>query len=170
MQTFCISTDHTKTARALDNRRLFSQLKEGYQLLRAGITGPGWANHPAKKMWENYECSFVIDYLGAIYLECDARGINAYELMDKISNFFDKHYPSNYCSPPPWLTDPVRADRVITTHRYRLYVKDPVHYAQWAGDEPYYERAICCDPRNRPKNSPCTVFWPTHDKDYDAAP
>jgi hypothetical protein len=166
MQTFCTSTDHNKTAQSLDNKRLFKQLLEGYQLLRASIVGPGFSRHPAKLMWEGYEHEFIL-YLLAMDEECRARGINSEDLADKIADFFRAHYLGGHIGRPLWLTDPVLADRVITTHRANLYLKDPIYYADWAGDVEHYERAICCDPRNRPKNSPCRYYWPTHDKEYN---
>jgi len=142
-------------------------LLEGYQLLRAGIVGPGFERHPAKLMWVGYETSFVVDYLGAIYFECINRSIDAYELKDKIDDFFDEHFPTGSLVSPPWLTDPVLADRVITSHRYRLYLKDPIYYSQWAGDEPYYKRSVCC-PVRKGKPNGCDYFWYSHHVDNNS--
>jgi len=63
MQTFLPYSSFTKTARALDYRRLGKQRVETKQILLA-LTGEstGWRNHPATKMWDGYE--LVLCYYG----------------------------------------------------------------------------------------------------------
>jgi hypothetical protein len=45
-------------------------------------------------------------------------------------------------------------NRVITTHRGRLWQKDSQHYAQYEGEGHVFMDYVCCDT--------CTYFWSTH--------
>ena len=54
MQTFLPYKDFTKSAKALDNKRLGKQRVEVKQILNA-LDGKskGWTNHPATNMWRD---------------------------------------------------------------------------------------------------------------------
>lgn len=63
MQTFLPYADFKKSALVLDVKRLGKQRVECMQLLNA-LTNPtakGWVNHPACRMWRNYE-SWLVRY------------------------------------------------------------------------------------------------------------
>lgn len=60
MQTFLPFSDFTKSATALDARRLGKQRVEALQVLRGLIVpGYGWRRHPAVRMWAGYEEALV---------------------------------------------------------------------------------------------------------------
>jgi hypothetical protein len=82
MQTFLPYPDFAKSARALDSQRLGKQRVEVKQLLialghRVGdhVAKPqsAWANHPAAKMWRNYEWALA-QYGASICAEWVRRG------------------------------------------------------------------------------------------------
>lgn len=57
---------------------------------------------------------------------------------------------------PRWLQDPEFSDRIITTHKANLYMKDPEYY------HPFKMATISKD--NKPCCSTCNYFWITHVK------
>lgn len=142
------------SAASLDNKRLNKQLLEGrqiYSILSSKRTTGGWVNHPAVKMWRNYD-NALFEYLCAIKSECDDRGIATEKNWSAIQEMHDNNWDrgSNVVM-PPWWGD----DRVHESHRNNLYVKDPEHYVQFMGDK----RVTCCDG--------CNYFWPTHTLYYN---
>jgi hypothetical protein len=155
MQTFLPGgSNFLETALDLDNKRLLKQGVEAYQILRvnAGLTN-GWVNHPACKMWRGHE-GYLYLYAVRIYDEIKARGFKA-DAIEKISELMHSEYQGwNNDVPPPWLCD----DRVMVTHRGRLFEKDPVLYAQFEPESKIFRRFVCCDR--------CDYFWPTHTPDY----
>jgi len=68
MQTFLPYKNYTKSAKALDNKRLNKQILEGYQILKVLSNNDpkaAWRNHPAVKMWRGHENSlwdYVTEY------------------------------------------------------------------------------------------------------------
>ena len=156
MQTFVPYADFIESASVLDNKRLNKQLLEGrqiYQILTENRTRGAWVNHPAVRMWRNYD-NALYSYLGAIKNECDLRGIST----EKNWTAINKMYHSNWdrginVVMPPWWED----ERVHQSHRNNLHRKDPEYYAQFANDN----FISCCDK--------CNYFWPTHTLIYNAA-
>ena len=146
------------SAQSLDKKRLLKQLLEGrqiYGILASGKRKGAWVNHPAVRMWRNYDMAFYT-YLVAIRDECDRRGIK----WDKNWSAIEQLHKNNWhrgdnVVMPPWWGD----ERIHQSHRNNLYRKDPEYYAEFAHDE----FISCCDR--------CSYFWPVanHAKDYSPA-
>jgi len=154
MQTFVPYADMLESAAVLDNKRLNKQLLEGrqiYSILANKRTKGGWVNHPAVKMWRNYD-NALFEYLIAIKYECDERGISTEKNWDAIQEMYDWNWDrgSNVIM-PPWWGD----ERVHESHRNNLHVKDPEFYAEFRNAS----RITCC--------KDCNYFWPTHTLYYN---
>jgi hypothetical protein len=155
MQTFVPFADSAASARVLDNKRLNKQLLEGrqiYNILASGKRTGAWVNHPAVKMWRNYDTG-LYHYLYAIKRECDARGIQTEKNWTAIEDMHEHnwHRGDNVVM-PAWWND----ERVHESHRNNLYVKDSDYYAAFLTAR----RVTCCDK--------CNYFWPTHTLYYNA--
>lgn len=127
MQVFVPSPDFAESARWLDDKRLFKQLVEVYQLLMTilgmpkldGTPRKGWLNHPATVQWRANPAA-LRRYALAIAAECEHRGFNSRSLAEKIEAL-----PVNgQQGDPVWLGD----DRVHSSHRARLLQKDFDYY------------------------------------------
>jgi hypothetical protein len=155
MQTFVPYPDFAESAAVLDNKRLNKQLLEGrqiYQILVSGRRTGGWVNHPAVKMWRNYDMSFF-NYLESVKDECVHRGIQTEKNWNAILDLHEKNWNrGSKIVMPPWWND----ERVHESHRNNLYVKDSGHYAIFSSAK----RVACCDK--------CNYFWPTHTSVYGA--
>ena len=155
MQTFVPFANFTHSAMSLDNKRLNKQLLEGrqiYQILAQNKRTGGWVNHPAVKMWRNYDTA-LFTYLYEIKLECDKRGIQTEKNWGVIYDMHENNWHrGNNAIMPPWLND----ERVHESHRNNLFVKDPDYYFEFADAR----RTTCCDH--------CNYFWPTHTLYYNA--
>jgi len=155
MQTFVPFADFSESAEVLDNKRLNKQLLEGrqiYQILVSGRRTGGWVNHPAVKMWRNYDMSFF-NYLESVKDECVHRGIQTEKNWTAILELHEKNWNrGSKTVMPPWWND----ERVHESHRNNLYVKDSSHYAMFSSAK----RVACCDK--------CNYFWPTHTSVYGA--
>lgn len=154
MQTFVPFADLHESAVVLDNKRLNKQLLEGrqiYSILSENRTTGGWVNHPAVKMWRNYD-NALFAYLENIMLECVFRGISTEKNWSAITKMHDDNWDrgSNIVM-PPWWGD----ERVHQSHRNNLYNKDPEFYAEFIHDS----HVSCCDK--------CNYFWPTHNLMYN---
>jgi hypothetical protein len=154
MQTFVPFADLHESAVVLDNKRLNKQLLEGrqiYSILSENRTTGGWVNHPAVKMWRNYENALFV-YLENIMLECVFRGISTEKNWSAITNMHDNNWDrgSNVIM-PPWWGD----ERVHQSHRYNLYKKDPEWYHMFVNEKP----VSCCER--------CSYVWPTHYLTYN---
>jgi Pyrimidine dimer DNA glycosylase len=121
MQTFLPYADFTKSAKALDNKRLGKQRVEAWQILNT-LTGKsaGWANHPATKMWQGKEW-YLADYGTQICLEWIERGFNDTLLERFISAKHQLTYNRNI---PWWLG----FKPLHISHQSNLVRKDPEHY------------------------------------------
>lgn len=182
MQTFLPENNFVASARALDNTRLNSQLNEGARIMTALVTGKGWIHHPATKMWIGHENSFL-EYLCAIKRECKARHIDYtahWTVIQRMTGWAeDSDFPriirgGDY---PEWWMDDEQRRRIVTTHRGRLWQKDPVFYAKYENDGKFYAETIdaaplalvCCAARRKEKGIPgllpCQYYWPTHMED-----
>lgn len=154
MQTFVPYADFAESAAVLDSKRLNKQLLEGrqiYKILTENRTKGGWVNHPAVKMWRNYDTGLYA-YLVDIYKECVVRGIKADKNWDAIQSMHDNNWDrGDNIVMPPWWGD----ERVYESHRNNLYVKDPEFYAEFRNAS----RITCC--------KDCNYFWPTHTLYYN---
>jgi hypothetical protein len=143
-----------ESAAVLDNKRLNKQLLEGrqiYSILANNRTKGGWINHPAVKMWRNYD-NALFEYLIAVRYECDERGISTEKNWDAIQEMYDWNWNrGDNIVMPPWWGD----ERVHESHRNNLYVKDPEYYAEFGNAS----RVACCEK--------CNYFWPTHTLYYN---
>lgn len=139
MQTFLPYPDYEASARVLDRQRLGKQRVENLQIMGALILGTGWVNHPAVKMWDGYEKSFML-YQKAI---CDEWKLNrgysdsCYEKTLDIFMLTDR--ASSPIIHPFWLGAP----QIHKGHQSNLIRKDPEFYRPIFGDElpddlPYY--------------------------------
>lgn len=161
MQTFLPHSTFDKCAQALDNKRLNKQILEGYQILNVNSgmskTG-GWRNHPAVLMWKGHEGS-LLQYIQEMIIEAKLRGINTEGNENNIKSLFNKVGDAWNYSPPLWMNDNIKLMRVITTHRYNLFKKDPLYYAKYqiAMNSPY--NIPCCPERK----TPCQYYWVTHE-------
>jgi hypothetical protein len=134
MQTFLPYADFHQSVQALDYRRLGKQRVEAMQLVNStyklarGLPVKGWANHPARNMWDGYMDALKL-YHNVCIQEWLARGYNnTMQLYD---------LPKDVVM-PPWIGD----ERVHRSHRSNLLRKDPVFYSQFnwleSPDIPYY--------------------------------
>ena len=137
MQTFLPFPSFHDSLRVLDNKRLGKQRLEAMQLVNSTLklaADPnaklGWANHPARTMWNGYLDALKL-YHNLSILEWVSRGFK--NTMKLYTIPFDLDIPM-----PPWLGD----EKFHASHRANLLRKDPVHYGQfgWTEDPsmPYY--------------------------------
>lgn len=154
MQTFVPFTDNAMNAAVLDSRRLNKQLLEGrqvYNILATNKRSGAWVNHPAVKMWRNYDTG-LFEYLRHIKNECVNRGISTEKNWNALVSMHENNWHRGDKSVmPPWWGDV----RVHQSHRNNLYVKDPEYYAEFSNDA----RIACCEK--------CNYFWPTHTLYYN---
>lgn len=154
MQTFFPFPDLTRSAAALDPKRLGKQRVEIMQILnileeKAAGEFPAWSRHPAVLMWEGH-ATFLCEYGIACCREWITRG---YE--DNLLPRFERAHrellaDNNPPTKPKWFG----VERFHETHRAMLFEKSPVLY-------PKFKTSVakpCCDG--------CSYYWPTHDVNY----
>jgi len=129
MQTFLPYPDFTQSAQCLDRQRLGKQRVEAKQIYLA-LTQPnyGWQNHPAVKMWRNYE-TLLLEYGLAICVEWRKRGYN-----DTLEDFFIQQLnkiTDTVLLDLPWLTP-----SFCLSHQSNLIRKLPSHYRPLWPDTP----------------------------------
>ena len=151
MQTFLSEYSFPASAQALDNKRLNKQLLEGRQILDALINHKGWVHHPATRMWAGYELA-LYEYLWAVREELRGRGIKWQTNWSAIETLVYPLDPT-YTQLPDWWTGPERVN-IVTTHRGRLYEKDPNSYPDYYLEYTTYRDYTCC--------KRCNYYWPTH--------
>lgn len=147
MQTFLTtpSTDFTKIAEVLDNKRLNKQALEGWQILMTLLeldpagnhrTPKGWYNHPAVKMWRGSE-TMLYSYIIAMTNEWLKRGFKT-TIADKATATIKvgARLGRVSTSTPLWMVTPDKFAQITSTHRQALLVKDYEWYSQfgWAED------------------------------------
>ena len=149
MQTFVPYPDLFESASSLDNKRLNKQLLEGrqiYSILTSKRTSGGWVNHPAVKMWRNFDTA-LYSYLYAIYVECNNRGIKTDKNWQAIQEMHNANWDrGDNVVMPHWWGD----EKVHQSHRNNLYRKDPEYYAEFCHDD----FISCCET--------CSYVWPSH--------
>ncbi|MGQ1838418.1 MSMEG_6728 family protein [Kocuria turfanensis] len=127
MQTFLPYPDFTRSARALDRKRLGKQRVEALQVLRAAtVPGYGWYRHPATAMWTGHVPALVA-YGRAMVDEWTARGgadSTAWQIREFAPEAWDRYPDDGVAHPPPWLGD----DAFHRSHRSKLLSKDQELY------------------------------------------
>lgn len=133
MQTFLPYPSFSMSAKCLDNRRLGKQRVETLQILNTLCgNSEGWKNHPAVKMWKNYEVALL--YYGISM--CDEwvrKGFNdtCKQKMIKIA-LDNKNFFSKGINVPPWFG----SKEFHASHRSNLLRKNPEHYLKFNWTEP----------------------------------
>lgn len=139
MQTFMPLPSFVESAAVLDNRRLGKQRVECKQILRAlGIqigepaSRPltGWVNHPATRMWREYE-SALVTYAICVCNEWRRRGFED-SLLEQFERAQRRGVWFRRTPMPPFL----HREDFHASHRSNLLRKDPVHYGQFGWREP----------------------------------
>lgn len=124
MQTFLPYPDFEASAAVLDQKRLGKQRVETLQIMKALVTGQGWINHPATKMWSGYEFA-LLEYQDAVCREWHLnRGFNDTCLAKTIDLFYSKSELRD-CKANPWWFG---GDKFHEAHRSNLVRKDPLYY------------------------------------------
>jgi len=156
MQTFLPYKDFTKSAEALDSKRLNKQVLEGYQILKV-LSNPdpraGWRNHPAVKMWRGYE-HMLLEYVMTMVAEADRRGIKTDKNVANIEALIMSEGMFWGNDVPAWYEDDIVMRKVTTTHKASLYRKDPVYYTGFVKAQSSKDNTPCCDT--------CQYYWVTH--------
>lgn len=126
MQTFLPYAGFSKSAQALDYRRLGKQRVEAKQILDnlRGHGSKGWRNHPAVKMWRGYENAL------AFYGACMTN--------EWVSRGYKNTLEWTYSFPiimPGWLCwgD---GSLICISHRSNLLRKNREYYSQFGWSEP----------------------------------
>ncbi|MFF5722497.1 MSMEG_6728 family protein [[Kitasatospora] papulosa] len=141
MQTFLPYADFSRSAAALDPRRLGKQRVEAIQVLR-GLTVPGygWRHHPAVRMWTGYEEALVrygLDVCAA-WTAGGRADTCATTLRSDLAGSLGRTTVRTAAELaaaqelPPWLGD----EELHRSHRSALVRKDPDHYRPLFPDVP----------------------------------
>jgi len=140
MQTFLPYPDFTRSAAALDPRRLGKQRVEALQVVRALVRPTyGWQSHPAVLMWRGHEealgrygLAVVEAWCGLGFDDTCAAGIQVE--LDALGVGTPRSQPALEAAGalPPWLGD----DAVHRSHRSALVRKDPAWYGPLFPDVP----------------------------------
>jgi hypothetical protein len=156
MQTFLPYKDFTKSAQALDNKRLNKQILEGYQILKVlGNPDPkaAWRNHPAVKMWRGSEHALFL-YINEMVTEANIRGIKTDKNVENLTNLFMEQSHQWGTNEPEWYRNDIEMKRITITHKFNLYRKDPIYYHDFYFAARNRNNLPCCDK--------CQYYWPTH--------
>ena len=141
----------TNIAKSLDNKRLFKQALEGWQILLNLLeidpqgnprTPKGWSNHPAVKMWRGSEV-MLAHYVWTMITEWKSRGFKT-TLHEKLQSTVNTALTQglNYRNAIPlWMRDKDMLTRIAASHRLALLVKQYEWYKQFnwpedSGTEP----------------------------------
>ena len=162
MQTFITSKYSADIARELDNKRLFKQALEAWQILMVLCeldpqgnhrTPKGWVNHPAVKMWRGSEY-YLYFYACQMLDEWERRGFKSTlkGKMWKTVVAADRKGVLTIgqgINEPSWWLDEDTMKKVISSHRRALLVKDYewYHRFEWEEDTEFYPEGY-------------TYFWP----------
>jgi hypothetical protein len=156
MQTFLSEYTFIDSAKVLDNIRLNKQLLEGRQileiLLEPNLDSNAWKNHPAVLMWKNFEHS-LYNYLLEIARECLNRNIKITKNWDTITILRSEYLDNTIPRYPFWMYDTDILTKIINSHRYNLYLKDPVFYNRYSNYNNITIETCCVG---------CKYFWVSH--------
>ena len=134
------------TASYLDNKRLFKQALEGWQILmnltelnpNGEYRKPaGWSNHPAVKMWRGSEM-LLVQYVLAMIREWKARGFKTtleIKVMSTAIKAMEMYKLGD--ATPAWMRDQKLFEEIVSSHRQALLAKHYEHYNQfnWTEDK-----------------------------------
>lgn len=128
MQVFVPLYTYADCAAALDDRRLFKQLVEAYQVLNTLLDRPmeggkerrGWRSHPAVHQWSRWPRE-LLAYAQAARAECARRGFRT-ERMAKNLESLGLEAEEGF---PDWWGE----EAVHSSHRARLLQKAPSLYS-----------------------------------------
>lgn len=135
MQTFLPYPDFGLSARVLDYRRLGKQRLECKQILNAllwkhephnfRVEKIGWANHPATRMWEGYECA-LCEYAITVCEEWRRRGYkdNLLPYFGEMREVIVSYFRMKTYNLPYWVGDLA----FHMSHQSNLLRKDWDHY------------------------------------------
>lgn len=154
MQVFLPENDFYEAAAVLDQKRLVKQLLEGRQIMTILVgenKSNAWTNHPAVKMFRGAHSTLYI-YLAAIRYEMHKRGYKWQNNWYEIDRMMREY--TQPLTRPAWMYNSEVVEKVITTHRGRLYEKAPELYPDYRIEYEFYKDYVCCDR--------CTYYWPTH--------
>jgi hypothetical protein len=149
MQTFLTipSTDFSKTAKTLDNKRLNKQALEAWQILMTNLSmdpdgnyrqPKGWYNHPAVKMWRGYELNLYF-YIEAMTDEWINRGYKT-TIFDKASFTMEQAESKGliYSSDIPyWMRNKILYSEITSSHRTALLCKEYDWYSNFNWKEDF---------------------------------
>jgi hypothetical protein len=162
MQTFLPYKDFTKSAQALDNKRLNKQILECYQILKVSSNDDpkaAWRNHPAVKMWRGVEGQLWL-YTMAMVEEADIRGIKTDKNVSNLNELKDWAGDLWGYEKPKWYTNPFAMDRLTTTHKANLYTKDSIYYFE------FHNALATSNPCCPERKEPCKYYWVAHDPKF----
>lgn len=160
MQTFMPHKDFTKTAEALDSKRLNKQILECYQILKVLSNDDphaGWRNHPAVKMWRGHE-KMLWNYAMQMIWEASKRGIKTNTNEANIRELWRYNADNWGDGYPEWYEDDIKMKRLTTSHQANLYRKDPEFYFEFYPAVAKHQP--CCPGRK----VPCNYYWVTHEE------
>lgn len=119
---------YLECAGLLDTKRLGKQRVETMQIMKALLTGKGWVNHPATKMWQGYEWS-LLSYQAAVCTtwveDCGFKDTCLPKTIDLYFHHVDYTEDLIY-KDPPWLGDKA----FHLAHQSNLLRKDPEYYGK----------------------------------------
>lgn len=121
MQTFLPYEDFAESARVLDRQRLGKQRVETLQILNALVTGKGWINHPATKMWRDHIPALVLYQHAVCHEWTHNRGYRD-TCLEKTINIAQTDGTNAVM--PMWLGD----QTFHLSHQSNLVRKDPAFY------------------------------------------
>jgi hypothetical protein len=157
MQTFLSEHSFSATAQYLDDKRLNKQYLEVRQILEILLEKheSRWRNHPAVLQWKGFEYALFV-YSKRIREECEERGISTEKNTVVLQRLYNEYLsgPDVNRDFPDWWEDEKLRERVIVTHRARLFIKKPEHYHMYETWTEAGAAATCC--------SHCNYFWPSH--------
>jgi hypothetical protein len=156
MQTFLPSKDFDTTANILDSKRLNKQILESYQILKVLSNNDpkaGWRNHPAVKMWRGHEHG-LFTYALAMVREANRRNIKTDKNMENLVGLRVANLSRWGHGMPAWYQNSEEMQKITTTHRARLFVKDSDFYNGFGIFLDHPNNTPCCDK--------CQYYWPTH--------
>jgi hypothetical protein len=153
MQTFITSKYTSQIAQDLDNKRLFKQALEAWQILMVLCEvdpdgnerkPKGWVNHPAVKMWRGSEY-YLYFYACQMLDEWERRGFKS-TLKGKLWNTLSAADKKGIVvigqgiDEPSWWLNEETINKVITSHRRALLVKNYewYHSLGWEEDTEWY--------------------------------
>jgi len=140
-ESFPILNEWANTiARQLDNKRLFKQALEGWQILMnlteldpdGNYRKPaGWSSHPAVKMWRGSELLLFL-YIMAMLREWKARGFKT-TLENKVLATISQAKLQGKMGTltPEWMRDHELFKEMASSHRQALLAKNYEHYNQF---------------------------------------